>query len=289
MLKQKQLLILLLSWVLSATAFAQNLTGQTTHTINSGGDERSYVLFIPAVETGASLPLVFNFHGSGSTPQRQETRTDFTRLADEHDFVLVYPVGAYTNSVTSGSWNANLDAGVDDVQFARDMIEDIANLINLDRSRIYATGMSGGARITSRLSCELSDVLAAAAPVAGLQYPDDCTLKRAIPILSFHSLDDATNQYEVSEDSRPYWRMGVETAIDKWRQANDCSLDNSSDKLSQDVTFYHWSDCAGSAEIQFYQLKNGGHTWPDSPVSISNKDINASELIWEFFNRHRLP
>ncbi len=289
MLNQKQLLALLLNVFLSTTALAQNMTGLTTHAINSGGTERSYVLYIPTVETDANLPLVFNFHGSGSSPQRQEAQTDFIRLAENHDFILVYPVGAYTNSVTSGSWNANLDEGVDDVQFARDMIEDVASMLNIDRKRIYSTGMSGGGRMTSRLACELSDILAAAAPVAGLQYPDSCTLRREIPILSFHSKDDATNQYKVSANSRPYWSMGVETALDKWRQANDCSLDNRSDKMSQHLTYYQWSDCTGSAEIQFYQLNNGGHTWPNSPGSRSNKDINASELIWEFFSRHRLP
>jgi polyhydroxybutyrate depolymerase len=289
MLKQKQLIALLLYGFLSTAALAQNMAGQTTHTISSSGIERSYVLYIPAVETDANLPLVFNFHGSGSTPQRQEAQTDFIRLADNHGFVLVYPVGAYTNSVTSGSWNANLDAGVDDVQFTRDIIENIASMLNLDRKRIYSTGMSGGGRMTSRLACELSDILAAAAPVAGLQYPNGCTLRRAIPIQSFHSTDDATNQYEVSVNSRPYWSMGVETAIDRWRQANDCSLDNSSDKLSQHVTYYQWSDCGGLAEIQFYQLNNGGHTWPNSPSSSSNKDINASELVWDFFSRHKLP
>lgn len=276
---------LLLFGLFSVTTFAQG----DRHTIHSGGTERSYVLYTPSHEANASLPLVFNFHGSGSSPERQEAQTDFMRLADLHGFALVYPVGEFTNSVTSGSWNANLDNGVDDVQFTRDMIEDVASMLNIDRKRIYSTGMSGGGRMTSRLACELADVLAAAAPVAGLQYPDPCIVNRPIPILSFHSLDDGTNQYEVSGSSRPYWRMGVETALDKWRQANGCTLSNSSDKVSPRVTFYQWSDCTGAAEIQFYQLSNGGHTWPNAPVASSNKDINASELIWEFFSKHQLP
>lgn len=275
--------------LLSTTVFPQDLAGLSSHTINSNGTERSYLLHIPAMETDGDLPLVFNFHGSGSTPQRQEAQTDFIQLANTHGFALVYPIGAFTNSVTSGSWNANLDAGVDDVQFTRDMIEDIASRLNIDRQRIYSTGMSGGGRITSRLACELSDVLAAAAPVSGLQYPESCTLKRAIPIQTFHSLDDRVNQYEVSANSRPYWSMGVETALDKWRQANECTLTNDADRLTQDVTYYHWSDCTGSAEIHFYQLSNGGHTWPNSPTESSNKDINASQLIWEFFSSHKLP
>ncbi len=86
--------------------------------------------------------------------------------------------------------------------------------------------------------------------------------------------------------------MGVETALDKWRQANDCTLRNSADRISPHVTYYHWSDCAGPAEIQFYQLTTGNHTWPGAPDSApnrkTNKEVKASELIWEFFTNHEL-
>ena len=182
-----------------------------------------------------------------------------------------------------------MEEGVDDVQFVRDMIEDVAGRVNVDRSRIYTSGFSGGGRISSRLACELSDVLAAAAPVAGLQYPDDCTLQRPIPIISFHAVDDPVNQYAPSSISRPYWLMGVETALDKWRQANGCSLINDDDRLSQEVTFYTWSGCKGSAEIHFYQTSTGGHTWPGSDSAVAIKELEASELIWQFFSRHQLP
>ncbi len=227
--KQKSNFPLLISFVkcalfsvfLSNLTYAQNSGVQSTQKLNSAGVERSYVLYIPSHADDSSLPLVLNFHGSGSTPERLESQTDFIRLAEENGFVLVYPVGAFTNSVTSGSWNANLDPGVDDVQFARDMIEDIAGMISLDRKRIYSTGMSGGARITSRLACELSDVLAAAAPVAGLQYPDGCTLQRAIPILaSIVPMMRLTNMSllgipaHIGEwESRRLWTNGVKRMI----------------------------------------------------------------------------
>jgi len=89
--------------------------------------------------------------------------------------------------------------------------------------------------------------------------------------------------------------MGVETALDKWRQANGCSLTNTSARLSEHVMFYSWTNCSNAAEIHFYQIDNGGHTWPgfDNGEEVSglggtNQDINASALIWEFFSRHSL-
>jgi polyhydroxybutyrate depolymerase len=234
------------------------------------------------------VPLVFSFHGSGGVPQSQVDTSGFHELADRYGFAVVFPAGAFTNSITARSWNANVEAGVDDVQFVRDMIEDIAGRVNIDRSRIYTSGFSGGGRISSRLACELSDVLAAAAPVAGLQYPDDCTPARPIPIITFHAVDDPVNTYAVSADSRPYWRMGVETALDKWRQANGCSLANDDDRVAQGVILYTWSDCPGGAEIDFYQTTTGGHTWPGAAQNGAVQAIDASALIWEFFSRQRL-
>jgi polyhydroxybutyrate depolymerase len=274
-------------------AAEQTENGASYHSIQSSGVQRSYLLYIPKSYRGDPTSLVFNFHGSGGEPRGQLEYSDFARLSEQYGFILVLPVGAYTNSVTSQSWNANLDPqGVDDVQFVRDILANIAGFANMDSNRIYTTGMSGGARMSSRLACELADVLAAAAPVAGIQYPDDCSLGRAMPILTFHGKADAVNQYELGENSRPYWLMGVETAVEKWRLANKCSEETDSASISNVVTLYTWKDCAGNAEIQFYVIEDGGHTWPGSPITrrgLTNQDINASELIWEFFSQHSLP
>lgn len=265
------------------------LAGFSGHQLVSAGADREYTLYIPDDIPGGAMPLVFSFHGSGGYPQSQIDTSHFDVLAEAHGFAVVFPAGAFTNSVTERSWNANGETGVDDVQFVRDMIEDIAGRVEIDRSRIYASGFSGGARISSRLGCELSDVLAAAAPVAGLQYPDDCTLKRPIPIISFHALDDQVNHYDLSGDSRPYWRMGVETALDKWRQANGCTLANEAVQVASGITKYMWSSCDTDAVIQFYQTVSGRHTWPGSDSSGALQNMDASELIWEFFRQHRLP
>jgi len=276
--------------VFVTSLWGKSVSGQQISTIalTSGGEQREYLLYVPEQYDGSPLPLVFSFHGSGGVPRDQINTSEFDTLADQHGFFVAYPAGAFTNSVSERSWNANVEEGVDDVQFTRDMITDIAARVNVDRSRIYTSGFSGGARMSSRLACELSDVLAAAAPVAGLQYPIGCIPERAIPLISFHAEDDSINHYDLTEGGRPYWRMGVETALDEWRQVNDCSLKNAASEISDVVTSYTWSDCSDDAEIVFYHADTGGHTWPGSSYPGSNMDISASELIWDFFSRHTL-
>ncbi len=267
---------------------AQETPGFSSHNLVSSGVEREFLLYVPEVDHDDALALVFSLHGSGNVPQSQVDVSRFDILARRHGFVVVFPAGAFTNSITARSWNANKEEGVDDVQFVRDIIKRVSEMVNIDQSRIYTSGYSGGARMSSRLACELSDVLAAAAPVAGLQYPDDCTLKRPVPLIAFHARDDQVNNYVLASESRPYWRMGVETALDKWRQANGCSLANADTQLTANLSRYVWDDCEEPAQINYYLSEKGGHTWPGADSAGINNDINASELIWTFFSQHRL-
>ena len=257
-------------------AVAQPETG--TQTIQSSAVERSYLLYVPENLGGEPVPLVLNFHGSGGVPENQLATSGFGAIADREGFAVAYPAGVFGNSVSSRSWNANVESGVDDVQFARDVIADVSARMDIDATRIYATGFSGGARMSSRLACELADILAAAAPVAGLQYPDDCTLDRAIPILAIHGKADRVNSYELAENSRPYWRMGVETAVERWREANGCTDGSQVSEAADNTELRLWSACDSNAKIRFYVIEGGGHVWPDW----------ASESIWTFFEEQSL-
>ena len=56
---------------------------------------------------------------------------------------------------------------VDDVGFTRALLDDLATVTNVDAKRVFATGISNGGIMCYRLASELSDRIAAIAPVAG--------------------------------------------------------------------------------------------------------------------------
>lgn len=262
----------------ASAAIAQIAPGESTHALRSGGVDRSYILHVPAGYDGDAIPLVLNFHPSGGTPEGQIATSGFNAIADGEGFAVAYPAGVFANTVSQQTWNANVEEGVDDVRFARDVIDDVAGRLAIDRERIYATGFSGGARMSSRLACALADILAAAAPVAGLQYPDGCLPSSPVSIVAFHGRADQVNQYEVTADSRPYWRMGVETAAEKWRTALGCP-EGPMDGGFRDqpgVTVRAWPPCTGGADLLLYISETDGHVWPEG----------ASERIWGFFEAH---
>lgn len=80
---------------------------------------------------------------------------------------------------------------VDDVGFVSDLIEDLAKNFPIDRKRVFATGISNGGMLSYRLACELSDKIAAIAPVAATGGITECKLKRPVPTLHFHGKKDS--------------------------------------------------------------------------------------------------
>src|SRR5690606_32511198 len=149
-------------------AFGQAAAGAATISLVTDGVERSYRLYVPAGYGSERLPLVLAFHGAGGSPEGLAELTGFDALADRERFAVAYPAGVFADSSSARSWNASAGDGVNDVQLARDVIADVGARLAVDAERIYVTGFAAGARLASRLACELADVLAAAAPVAGL-------------------------------------------------------------------------------------------------------------------------
>ena len=82
-----------------------------------------------------------------------------------------------------------------------------------------------------------------------------------------------------------------------WATHNKCQSGPSKKNIG-DTTRLVWSDCANSADIDFYRTKGGGHTWPGSSELVAaflenslgktTQAVNASELMWEFFSQYRL-
>jgi len=242
----------------------------------------------PNLSTNAASPLVINLHSTGGRPEGQERISGMSLIADRENFILLSGMASYLRADGSRTWNADLDPdGVSDVSYILAAIEAVDAQSSVDRNRIYVTGFSGGARMASRLACELSDILAAVAPVAGVQFAKNCDPSRAIPIITFHSEDDPVNTYYTGNvDRNPSWIDGVELAISNWAESNTCSASPLDEFITQEITRLTYIDCSGQSTVVFYQLDRGGHAWPGTS---SITDINASELIWEFFEEHQLP
>lgn len=257
--------------------------------IEHRGATRRYVVHVPAsVDGRVPVPLVLDFHGLASDPGQQILLSGMNDKADAEGFVAVHPEGIGLLR----SWNGGACCGraigddSDDVGLARAIVEDVSRKLCVDPRRVYATGMSNGGFMSYRLACELSDVIAAVAPVAGvLGVPDEaCAPGRPVPVMHFHGTADGTVPFE---GSALLGFRSVRDTIDSWVTRDGCDATPSETLAEGRTRCETYGGCDGGAEVTLCTIDGGAHWWPGGPLSFDT--VSATDAMWEFFARHPMP
>jgi polyhydroxybutyrate depolymerase len=238
---------------------------------------RPYRLFVPS-SGPVLLPLVLDLHGSGGNAAGQARTSGIEALGEREGFAV-----ATLEAGPDRRWNVPVtDARPDDVRYVLDVIESAGARACIDRARVYATGFSGGARMSSLLGCRLGDRIAAIAPVAGLRWPGPCE-GRPVPVLTFHGLADRQNTYDGRVEGRDgEWVESVPEALAGWASHNGCDPDVIFEDPEGPLSTLRYGGCDGGAEVRLIRIDGLGHAWPRA-------EIDATAAMWEFFERHRLP
>jgi polyhydroxybutyrate depolymerase len=282
--------------------------------LEHGGRQREYLVHVPPGASDAPLPLVIALHGGGGVPERMDDVIKLTPIAGREKFLVAFPkaVSKNWNDGRVGAGSKAEKENVDDVGFIRAVIDDVAAKLPVDRKRVYAAGVSNGAMMSSRLACEAADVIAAVGPVVGTApagFQETCRPPRGVPIIVFLSTKDPLVPFEGGSISGilPFARkrgkvVSADEFVAFWVQHNGCSpqasvleLPDASRKDGSRVIMHTYL-CRDGADVSFYRVEGGGHTWPGGKQNLSpwlvgktNRDISASELIWAFFAAHPLP
>lgn len=260
----------------------------------AGGVMRHLLVHLPGGSTTTPRALVLNLHGSGGNAAQQEASIGMDPIAEANQFIVAYPDAAI--ALGGGfAWNVPgqplLGGGAvpadaaDDVAFFAQALTFLEQRYAIDAHRIFVTGMSGGARMTSQLGCGLADTVAAIAPVAGLRFPTPCAGTRAVPVVAFHGTADTTNPYDGNGEA--YWTYSVPSAQQQWGAHDGCSATPASSPAAAAVTLTTYGDCTGGAAVALYTIDGAGHEWPGAPGQTPA--IDASTTMWSFFSAHPLP
>ncbi len=273
-----------------------------SRTLRVGGFNRTYIAYVPKGHNlKTPMPVVLALHGATMNGPMMAWFSGLNRKADEAGFLAVYGTGSFS----SFTWNGGNCGGsikenkVDDVAFINALLDDLIGSYPVDTRRIYATGMSNGAVMAYRLASELSDRVAAIAPVSGSMGTEIGHPNRPVSILHFHGTMDEYVPYlggkgEKSITGLEYWP--VDHSIQAWVKSNGCDENPIADVLSirgdqMKVTRKTYAGGKDGTEVVLVEIEGGGHTWPGkkSPAATLGKstlNISANDLMWEFFQKH---
>lgn len=280
-------------------------TGWSARTLQSGGRERCYHLYIPPdYDPARPAPVVFSLHGFVLNPDTQAAISRWHRLANQEGFVVVYPQGTgYPRRWNAGaSWGAG---EIDDVQFIRNLLDDLSTLTSVDRSRVYVNGFSNGGGMSVRIGCDAADMVAAIGSVAGAVVDmSACNPSRPVPVMAFHGTADWVVPYEggpmdlaplrlgADLTQGPSYFVGAEEWVAGWAGLNGCTPSAEALPQQGDVVGKHYTGCDEDADVVFYTIEDGGHQWPGGGTihgaGKNTMEIDATEEMWQFFQNYSL-
>jgi polyhydroxybutyrate depolymerase len=300
---------LILMGLLASSSFAKDTPKQSeplgpgdhTRTLMMGEQKRSYLVHIPkGHDPKKPTAVVLALHGAAMNGSMMVWFSGLNRTSDKEGFIVVYPNGTGVGPFLT--WNAGGFKGkrADDVAFIGRLLDDLGTAVKVDEKRVYACGMSNGGMMCYRLAAELSDRIAAIAPVAGTMAIEESKPKRPVPVIHFHGTQDNMVPFEMKKGKTPSFMKlkGVEESVQTWVKLNGSDEKPKADVLSKDgdemkVTRRVYGGGKNGAEVVLIVIEGGGHTWPGQqpPVGFIGKsatNISANDLMWEFFQKHRL-
>lgn len=277
------------------------------------GRVRDFLIHIPKnYIPSENYPLVIALHGGNGKAKRfnRSTNNRFNKLADEENFIVVYPQGI------DRSWNDHKDRNsfgiarkenVDDVGFIGKMIDHMITKYHVDPQLVFVCGISNGGLMSATLAAKIPDKIKAIGMVSSnfsKVYLDDMesSSPNPFPIIIIHGTEDPIFPYEEGQitvfNKNRGDVVGVEKSISYMLTLNG----NSSEGVETDLTNDDLFDRCSTQKIVYPNLENphlkvellkvfgGGHTWPGGHqylpkklIGRVTKDFNAADELWGFF------
>ena len=242
-------------------------SGTLSASMEVGSLTRTYLLHVPPSYNAAHpVPLVFVLHGAMESTTNVEQLSGMSAKADQEDFIAVYPRG----TGRAPTWNASnccgpaVKAHVDDLGFFRALIEKLSHDYAIDPRRIYFTGISNGGMMSYRVACEMSDQVAAIAPVEGALNVD-CHPASPVSVIIFHGTADRLVPF--NGGSSPF-QIGdkrtdnsVAGAVDFWVKHNRCATPPQHEETAE-VHIDKYTGCQAGSAVTLEAIQGGHHMWP---------------------------
>lgn len=236
---------------------------------------RSYLIWVPHGYTPArSWPVMVGYSAYQDTT---ENFRNYSRLRESNvgkDAIIVYP------RAIGRSWEGSATSATrpgEDIRFTRQMIDDLQRYYNIDRSRLYATGMSTGGGMAAVAACHMPDLFAGVAGVSGAYYTpvlQGCS-NAPVAFMAVHgSADNLTYYHGGHRRGMNYY--GVPHMYTHYLGRNNCH--GQTVREHHGFTRFSGNNCVKGTEV--LRVNGSTHLWWYSNPNTSNE-------IWAFLSRQR--
>lgn len=255
--------------------------GDSNKTITVGGKQRKYVLHVPQSYNGSkAVPFIIDFHGITGDGPGERSSSPYPAQTDPDGVIMAFPTGE--PGPIGNAWNVGpcCVAGVDDVEFARAIVEDVSSVGCIDPKRVYAVGFSMGGGMSHYLACHAADLFAAVAPAAFDLLEENvgtCAPSRPITVVSFRSTGDNVVDYDGGYSNvvsgMPITFLGAQDTFKKWSELNTCTGS---------------AEDAGGGCMTYKNCKDGVTVTLCTKQGGSHEPGNAS-VAWPILKQNVLP
>lgn len=266
----------------AATAGCGKAAGLTSgsHTISSGGQNRSYILRVPNnYDQNHSYRLFVGLHWRGGTANDVDSGgTDgynwsyygLRRLADNagNGTIFVAP---------QGNGNGWANPGGQDVTFIDDLLRQLESALCVDTSQVFAGGFSYGAAMSYALACARPTVFRAVAVYSGANLSGCSGGTQPVAYIGLHGLRDNVLPIASGRALR-----------DQFVRNNGCTPQNppepANGSLTHIVTAY--SGCKAGYPVVWAAFDGAGHDpGPRDGCTCDGWQTWTSGEVWKFITQ----
>lgn len=227
--------------------------------------------------------LVVVLHGCTQTAGGYDHGSGWSRLADEQEFVCLFPEQQRTNNSNfCFNWFSPADNRRDrgEALSIRQMIDATLTAYDIDPSRVFVTGLSAGGAMTSVMLASYPEVFAGGAIIAGLPYGSADNVQQALkamrdPVaINAKQLGDRVRKASRHEGSWPrisIWHGSADQTVSsknadailaQWLSVHDLDPTTAATEMIGQHRRRVWSDGSGRPLVENFRIANMGHGTP---------------------------
>lgn len=270
-------------------------------------------IYAPAT-AAPGAPLVVVLHGCTQDAARYDESSGWSRLADHHGFVVLYPEQQRSNNPNlCFNWFSAGDAarGKGEAMSICEMIGAVIGRHATDPERVFVTGLSAGGAMAAAMLATYPDVFAGGAIIAGLPFGIAGSVPEAFDRMRGHggpppsALSDlvrAASRHSGEWPILSVWHGSADQIVDQsnasalveqWRSLHGAAKTPSKVDVVRGYPHRVWRDFKGREVIEEYSITGlahgtpldtrGNHHGENAAPFMLEAGISSTSLIGRFW------